>query len=159
VVGVMVHGRDQDERVMLDVADRVALSRCPSYVLPPAAGGSWYTGRYFDPVAQLEPDVGWGIDAIEAAVVMATRAGVPHQRIVPCGFSQGACMLAELLARRPRPFAGAAALTGTLLGPPGQRATPSPVSGLPVYFASSRYDDWIPLEDVGRRGAGVRVSG
>lgn len=64
------------------------------------------------------------------------------------GFSQGACLIAEYLARQgPRPFHGAAILTGSLLGEPPERARPRVAAGLPMVFASSRHDDWIPLPD------------
>ncbi|MGH2857061.1 MAG: phospholipase, partial [Solirubrobacteraceae bacterium] len=58
------------------------------------------------------------------------------------GFSQGACVVAELAARRPRPWAGVAVLTGALLGIPAERAMPVPgVTGLEMLFASSRSDE------------------
>ena len=63
------------------------------------------------------------------------------------GFSQGACVVAELAARRPRPWAGAAILTGTLLGPAGERVVPAGVDGLPMFVCASRHDDWIALDD------------
>ena len=56
-------------------------------------------------------------------------------------------MIAELVARRPRPWAGAAILTGTLLGPPGERVVPAGVEGLPMFLCASRHDDWIALDD------------
>jgi phospholipase/carboxylesterase len=67
---------------------------------------------------------------------------------VLAGFSQGACLVAEYLARRgPRRLHGAAVLTGCLLGTPEERARPRPAAGLPMVFASSRHDDWIALAD------------
>jgi phospholipase/carboxylesterase len=42
---------------------------------------------------------------------------VPPERIVLAGFSQGGCLVAVLLARTPRPYAGVAILTGALIGP------------------------------------------
>lgn len=146
-VGVLVHGRDQDEQVMLDVVSRLALDDV-GYLLPVAAGSTWYPGRYFDPLPANQPHVEWALAAIEAAIAVAGRAGVPDERIVIAGFSQGACLIAELAARRPRPWAGAAVLTGTLLGPRGARLIPAAaVRGLPMFFGSSRYDDWIELAD------------
>ena len=145
MVGVLVHGRDQDESTMLDVVGRLRLDDV-AYVLPVAANRSWYPGRYFDPLTENEPYLSWAIEACEAALATARAAGVPDQRIVVGGFSQGACVVAELLARGSRPIAGAAVLTGSLLGRPADR-TPAPLDGLPMFFALSRYDEWIALAD------------
>lgn len=145
MAAVLVHGRDQDEAVMLDVVKRLELDDV-AYLLPVAAERSWYPGRYFDPVSHNEPHVSWAIEACEAALAAAHAGGLPDQRIVLGGFSQGACVVAELLARTPRPLAGAAVLTGSLLGRAAERS-PAPVDGLRMFFASSRYDEWIALAD------------
>jgi phospholipase/carboxylesterase len=146
MAAVLIHGRDQDEQVMLDVAERLALPDV-AYLLPVAAGNTWYAGRYFDPVADNQPQVDWALETYEAALATVAQAGVDERRTVLAGFSQGACLVAELMARRPRPLAGAAVLTGTLLGPAGQRVTPAPADGLPMLFAASRHDDWIEFAD------------
>lgn len=162
LVTVLVHGRDQDEAVTRDLAERLALSDV-AHVLPVAAGRSWYPGRYFDPLDTLEPHVGSALAALDRAIAVA---GVADERLVLAGFSQGACLIAEYLARRgPRPFRGAAILTGSLLGTPAERAEPRVAPGLPMAFASSRQDDWIPLADAldtaerfRRAGAAVTIT-
>jgi phospholipase/carboxylesterase len=146
MAAVLVHGRDQDEREMLDVAARLGIADV-AYVLPIAAGRSWYPGRYFDPLPVNQPWLERALDACDAAVARAHRAGMPDERIVVAGFSQGACVIAELVARRPRPWAGVAILTGKLLGPAGERVMPAGVGGLPMFLCASRHDDWIALDD------------
>jgi phospholipase/carboxylesterase len=145
-VAVLVHGRDQDEQLMLDVAARLSLDDV-AYLLPVAAQRTWYHGRYFDPVADNEPQLGWALEAIERAIDLATETGLQERQIVLGGFSQGACLVAGLVARRPRPLAGLAVLTGALLGAPEQRLTPHDLPGLPVYAACSVHDAWITIED------------
>jgi phospholipase/carboxylesterase len=143
MAAVLVHGRDQDERDMLDVVARLRLADV-ACVLPVAAGRSWYPGRYFDPLKVNEPSLESALDACEAAIA---QTGMDDHQIVVAGFSQGACVIAELIARRPRRWAGAAILTGTLLGPPGERVVPAGVEGLPMFLCASRHDDWIALDD------------
>jgi predicted esterase len=145
-VAVLVHGRDQDEQLMLDVAARLSLDDV-AYLLPVAAQRTWYPGRYFDPLADNEPHLGWALEAIEHTIGLATDAGVQDRQIVLGGFSQGACLVAHLIARRPRPLAGLAVLTGALLGAPEQRTTPHDLAGLPVYASCSVHDAWIPIQD------------
>lgn len=144
LAAVLIHGRDQDDEVTRDLATRLGLDDV-AYVLPVAAQRSWYPGRYFDPLDTLEPHLSSALSAIDRAVA---AAGVPGERLVLAGFSQGACLVAEHLARRgPRPLHGAAILTGSLLGAPAERAEPVIEPGLRMAFASSRHDDWIPLQD------------
>ena len=52
-----------------------------------------------------EPWVGNALATIGAAVALAEDGGVPVERVALAGFSQGACLVAEMLAREPRPYA------------------------------------------------------
>jgi phospholipase/carboxylesterase len=159
---ILMHGRDQDEAVTRDLAARLDVADV-AHVLPVAAERSWYPGRYFDPLSTLEPHLGSALAAIDRA---AAQTGLPDRQLVLVGFSQGACLIAEYLARRgARSFHGAAILTGSLLGAPEERAAPRVAAGLPMVVVSSRYDDWIPLSDAldtaerfRRAGAAVAVT-
>jgi phospholipase/carboxylesterase len=144
-----VHGRDQDPEHMLEhLVGRLAVDDV-AYVLPRAAGGTWYPGRFTDPPPAHAPWYAWALDAYDAAIDLVLAAGVPVGRLVVAGFSQGGCLTAELLARRPRPFGAAAILTGSLFGPAGSVAAPrAPLGGLPVLLTGSRFDDWVPLARV-----------
>jgi predicted esterase len=145
VAAVVVHGRDQDPAYMLEhLVERLAVPGV-AYLLPAAAGRSWYPGRYFDTRTVNEPWLSAALDVCEATVELALDAGIPPERIVLVGFSQGACLLADLIVRRPRPYAGAALLTGALIGTPEEL---TPLSGLPVVMVSSRHDDWVSIDDV-----------
>lgn len=143
---VLIHGRDQDEQAMLDVVAHLQIDGV-AFVLPVAAGRSWYPKRYFDPVDYNQPHLDWALDAVQAAIDRVREAGVADERILVGGFSQGACLTAELIARRTARFGGGAVLTGSLLGPPEQRATPGPLHGLPMFFSCARLDEWIALAD------------
>lgn len=117
-----------------------------AYVLPAASRGSWYPGRFSEPRIVNEPQLGQALEAAETAIADVLDAGVPLERVVLAGFSQGGCLVAELIARAPRPFAGAALLTGALMGPDGEVTRPQPLDGLPVFIEISRDDEWVPLE-------------
>src|SRR4051812_50172831 len=124
-----------------------------AYLLPVAAGRSWYPCRYFAPRAANEPWLTAALEACEAEVELAFQAGIPPERIVLAGFSQGACLLADFIIKRPRPYAAAALLTGALIGAPQELAPPGgpplpPLGGLPVVMVSSRHDDWVSIDDV-----------
>jgi phospholipase/carboxylesterase len=149
VAAVLVHGRDQDPEFMLGVAERLGLDDEVAYVLPRASGRSWYPGRFYDPMEDNEPCLGWALEAIEAAVAQARGGRRALPRIVLVGFSQGACIVAEHLARRPEPYGAAAILTGALFGTPDAERMPAGSLGaLPMFFGIAKDDDWIPVEAV-----------
>jgi phospholipase/carboxylesterase len=149
VAAVLVHGRDQDPSFMLEVAQRLGLDDDVAYVLPRASGRSWYPGRFYDPMEDNEPCLGWSLAAIEAAVAQARDGGRPLPRIALVGFSQGACIVAEHLARRPEPYGAAAILTGALFGTPDTDRVPAGSLGdLPMFFGIAQDDDWIPVDAV-----------
>jgi phospholipase/carboxylesterase len=149
VAAVLVHGRDQGPEWMLDVARRVDLDDAVAYVLPRAAERSWYPGRFYDPMEDNEPWLGWSLQAIEAAVALATGPARPLSRIALVGFSQGACIVAEHLARRPAPYGAAGILTGALFGTPDVDRLPiGSLDGLPMFFGIAEDDDWIGVAAV-----------
>ena len=158
MAALLVHGRDQDEAVMLDLARRVGLPDV-AYVLPVAAQRSWYPGRYFDPVAANEPHIGWSLEALQAGLDVIAAAGVADGRVVVAGFSQGACIVAELVALAARPWAGVALLTGSLLGPDGEMTTPRDVDGLAMFVSCSRRDEWVAPERAEATAHAFRAAG
>ena len=149
VAAVLVHGRDLDPEFMLEAAQRLALDDEVAYVLPRASGRSWYPGRFYDPMEDNEPWLGWSLEAIEAAVAGARGDGRALPAIALVGFSQGACIVAEHLARRPEPYGAAAILTGALFGTPDTDRMPAgSLEDLPMFFGIAEDDDWIPVDAV-----------
>jgi phospholipase/carboxylesterase len=68
-----------------------------AYLLPETPARTWYRGRFTAPVAELEPELSAALSAVAAVVARARPAERP---VVLVGFSQGGCLVAELLARR-----------------------------------------------------------
>jgi flavin reductase (DIM6/NTAB) family NADH-FMN oxidoreductase RutF/dienelactone hydrolase len=160
VAAVLVHGRDQDPDFMLEVAGRIALDDSVAYVLPRAADRSWYPGRFHDPTLDNEPWLSWSLDAIDAAVALARGPLRPLTRVALVGFSQGACIVAERVARRPEPYGAAAVLTGALFGEPDAERLPAgSLGGLPMFFGIPEDDDWIPVSAVRKTVAAFQRAG
>ena len=96
-----------------------------------------------------EPWLGWSLEAIEPAVAAARGDGRALPAIALVGFSQGACIVAEHLARRPEPYGAAAILTGALFGTPDADRMPAgSLDDLPMFFGIAEDDDWIPVDAV-----------
>jgi phospholipase/carboxylesterase len=146
---VLVHGRTLDPAYMREhVAERLDRPDA-TYVYPAADGNSWYPESFLRPIDENEPRLGWALDRIDDVRKMLGQGGVMEDRIVWIGFSQGACLLAEYVARSPLRFAGLVCFTGGLIGPSEPNLTrPTRVDGLPTLFTSSDIDEFVPLSRV-----------
>ena len=120
-----------------------------AWLAPTAAGRRWYPHRFIAEIASNEPFLGSALRRIETLVDEIIEAGVPHERIVFLGFSQGACLSSEFVARHPRRWGGLVMLSGGLIGPPGTTwTTPGSLAGTPVFIGCSDVDAHIPLARV-----------
>ena len=152
---VLVHGREQrTAELRAALADRLDAPGA-AFVLPAAPGFSWYPGRYHQPRAELEPELGQALAAVQAAI---EGTGLPPERIVLAGFSQGACLVADLVARRPAPYRGVAILTGALIGA-RDVTVPAPQDGLRIRCVTRREDEWVALERVEATVAAFAAAG
>jgi predicted esterase len=133
---------------MLDLAEAIALPSV-SFILPAAEGGSWYPESFLAPLEKNEPELSRALNDYADALDVLIHGGVPPERIVLAGFSQGACLTAETVLRNPRRYGGVAILTGGLIGPPGTAwPTRRALAGVPVYLTGSMVDEWVPVTRV-----------
>jgi predicted esterase len=140
-VAVLLHGRGLGAEPMLELVRALDLDGV-HYVLPQAAGASWYPLRFIEPVARNEPWLTFALEALDAVV---TSTGRPPERIALVGFSQGACLLCEYIARHPRRYGAVAALTGGLIGADGELTQPAAgLDGTPLLITSAEEDAWVP---------------
>ncbi|MCL7417630.1 MAG: dienelactone hydrolase family protein, partial [Halalkalicoccus sp.] len=116
---------------------------------PQAARNTWYPNAFIAPVESNEPDRSSGLQAIDNAVTEATNEGIPTERVMILGFSQGACLASEYVARTPRRYGGLAVLSGALIG---ESVDPDDyegdLDGTPVFLGCSDVDPHIPEERV-----------
>src|SRR5690606_15476123 len=82
-------------------------------------------------------------------VAEVEAAGIAPERIFLGGFSQGACLASEFVARNARRYGGLLVFSGGLIGPAGTpRDYPGSLDGTPVFIGCSDIDPHIPLERV-----------
>ena len=82
---------------------------------------------------------------LRSLVNQVTEAGIPAERVMLLGFSQGACLVLEYAARHARRFGGVAGLSGGLIGPDGTpRDYGGSLAGTPVFLGCSVHDPHIP---------------
>jgi predicted esterase len=147
-VMILLHGRGATAESILTLADALPFEGM-AYFAPQAAGYTWYPNRFLAPLHTNEP---WLTSALAAVGDLVTRAGaegVPPERVVLAGFSQGACLALEYAVRHPRRYGAIVGLSGGLIGPPGTRWNETgSFEGTPAFLGCSDSDFHIPAERV-----------
>jgi phospholipase/carboxylesterase len=145
---VLIHGRGATADGMLGLAEAFAVPGI-AYVAPQAPGMTWYPRSFLAPLEQNEPQLSQALATVDAVVGDLVAQGLPQEKIVLLGFSQGACLALEYSARHARRWGGVAALSGGLIGPDGTpRDYGGTLAGTPVFLGCSDIDAHIPLERV-----------
>jgi predicted esterase len=152
-VMIMVHGRNAGPENILDLVPR--LDRFNVTCLAPAAAGrTWYPLSFLAETSKNEPGLSSGLQMLDHLVADVSAAGVPKDRIVLLGFSQGACLTAEYAVRHADRYGGLLILSGGLIGPPGTTWDyPGSFSGTPVFLGCSDVDAHIPKQRVEQSAA------
>ena len=145
---VMVHGRGATAENILELAFEL---KQPDfvYLAPQAAGNSWYPNSFLAPIASNEPGISSGLASIASILAQVEEAAIPLERTMILGFSQGACLALEFVARNARRYGGVVGLSGGLIGPDGTpRDYAGSLAGTPVFLGCSDRDPHIPRERV-----------
>lgn len=141
---VLIHGRGRPPEEMAAIGEALAVDGVRCYC-PEAPGHSWYPQRFLEPLESNQPALDEALAAIGGLIDFLHLEGFADERIVLGGFSQGACLAAECLVRRPAPYAGALIFTGGLIGPPGTLwQPPNRIPAVPVLLTGCETDEWVP---------------
>lgn len=145
---VLLHGRGASAADILTLVDELYHPEV-AYVAPQAAGGSWYPYSFLAPIPDNEPGISSGIEMIAQLVDQITAAGVRPDRLVIGGFSQGACLALEYVARNAQRFGGVIGYSGGLIGPDETpRDYPGSLDDTPIFLGCSDIDFHIPKDRV-----------
>ena len=145
---IMVHGRGATAESILSLVPAIDTPGF-AYLAPQAAGNTWYPNSFLAPIPSNEPGITSGIAAIGDVLRRISDAGIPPERTMLLGFSQGACVSLEYSARNARRYGGVAGLSGGLIGPDDTpRNYPGSFDGTPIFLGCSDIDDHIPAKRV-----------
>lgn len=145
---ILVHGRGGSAEGILDLAGAIGGDGV-AWLAPEARGGSWYPLSFLADIESNEPWLSSSLALLDLLVGRCGEAGLPPERVVLAGFSQGACLSAEYAARHARRYGGLVLLSGGLIGPPGTpRDYHGSLAGTPVFLGCSDVDPHIPVERV-----------
>lgn len=145
---VLLHGRGATAESMLPLADAVGAEDF-AVLAPQAHGYQWYLQRFTAPKKQNEPSLSSALKTVEKLLKQINKAGIPTERVVIGGFSQGACLASEFAAQHPTRYGGLLVFSGGLIGEAvSAEAYDGSLAGTPAFLGCSDVDPHIPLERV-----------
>jgi phospholipase/carboxylesterase len=145
---IMIHGRGASAEDILELAAEL-MQPGFAFLAPQASGYTWYPNSFLAPIESNEPGLSSGLAVIAALLERLAGAGIPAERTMLLGFSQGACLMLEFAARNARRYGGVVGLSGGLIGPDGTpRDYAGSLAGTPVFLGCSDVDPHIPKERV-----------
>lgn len=122
-----------------------------------AGGWEAYADVVPDGLAEASATLSAMLDAIEV------EWGIPAERIVIGGFSQGAMLALDVVAQRVRKPAALIFMSGSMSATPRWRPNIDAFVGMPVFISHGRRDETLPYAMAERlrdelRGAGAKVT-
>lgn len=113
---ILLYGRGSTARAILRHIDDL-YHHGVMYLAPQAARNRWYPHSGYAPFERNEPWFSSALERVAAAVDEAAAVDIPPEKILYFGFSQGACLGCEFVARKPtgirRPFVALGKSAGT----------------------------------------------
>jgi phospholipase/carboxylesterase len=145
---IMIHGRGASASDIMRLANEFNVKDMAIYA-PQATNNSWYPYSFMAPAEQNEPALSSALGIIDSVVQQAIADGISTDKIFFMGFSQGACLTLEYIARNAKQYGGAVAFTGGLIG---EEIMPENYSGdfngTPVLVTTGDPDPHVPLSRV-----------
>ena len=142
---ILIHGRGAPPDDILSLADFFDTEN--TYVVAPEANQYvWYPLSFLAPRQQNQPWLDSALENINR-LISEIEKYIPTEKISVMGFSQGACLTAEVTSRNARKFAGIGIFTGGLIGDkPDHNKYAGNFDGTPVYLSNGDNDPHIPLQ-------------
>ena len=159
VAVILLHGRGASPEDILYIAHEVDPGGV-AFLAPEAAGETWYPQSFLSPLEANQPYLDSALRRVAGLVNEIGEAGIPFERMVLAGFSQGACLGLEYACRNARRYGGLVGLSGGLIGPDEMpREYPGSLDGTPVFLGCSEEDLFVPLQRVRQTGEVLRRIG
>lgn len=145
---IMLHGRGADAQDMLGMAPYFNLKEF-AILAPTASNNSWYPQSFLANQINNEPWLSAALDLIKGIVKEIQDQGIAAEKIYFLGFSQGACLTLEYVARNAQKYGGVVAFTGGLIGDKIYSGNyTGNFMGTPIFIGSSNPDIHVPVERV-----------
>ena len=145
---IMIHGRGATAEDILSLSENLSVS---SYALlaPQAINRSWYPYSFLAPQQDNQPHLDAALALLREMVGDLLAKGKTANQIYFTGFSQGACLMLEFLARNAKRYGGVAAFTGGLIGDElNLENYKGDFDSTPFFLGSSDPDPHVPAQRV-----------
>lgn len=143
---IAIHGRGASAGDIIGIASAIDALKL-AWLAPEASSQTWYPYSFLMPVAQNQPFLDSAISVVGGLLQHLEDSGIPCERVVLLGFSQGACLASEFIARHPRRYGGLVVFSGGLIGDQIDPSAYDPgLDGTPVFGGCSDIDPHIPLQ-------------
>ena len=145
---IMIHGRGANANDILSVADYLNVNDF-ALLAPQATNNTWYPYSFMAPASQNEPWLVSSLNLIKDLLNEITEKGIASENIYFLGFSQGACLTLEFVARNAEKYGGVVAFTGGLIGDTiHTKNYTGDFNKTPIFIGSSNPDPHVPVERV-----------
>lgn len=156
---ILLHGRGATAQSILPLAGELYHPDFV-YLAPQAAGNQWYPNRFMTPLAGNEPYLSAALAVVGGLVGQLGQAGIPPEKVVLAGFSQGACLALEYAGRNAQRYGAVIGFSGGLIGPPGTEwEFGGALDGTPIFLGCSDVDFHIPAFRVEETAEALRRLG
>lgn len=156
---ILLHGRGASAANILSLASAFGRSDI-IFLAPEAAGNAWYPHPFLRPRDDNQPSIDEAHAMLDGLVAQLGEEGLPAERVVIGGFSQGACLSLDYAAHRPRRHGGVVAFAGGLIGTADDFANlPGSLHGTPVFLGCGDQDPFIPVSRVEETATAMRALG
>jgi phospholipase/carboxylesterase len=141
---IMLHGRRGTAQDILSLAPELDQPGF-AYLAPQAASNEWYPNSFLTALEGNWPHLSSAMRILDDLLAQAADADIPPERVMLLGFSQGACLASEYLARHTRRYGGLVGFSGGLIGlDDTPRDYAGSLDGTPVFLGCSEVDSYIP---------------
>jgi len=141
---LLLHGRGATATNILSLSS-FFVTRDWYVTAPQATNNTWYPYSFMFPRTQNEPWLGSAIEIVSRLVEKMLEQLEPENLYLG-GFSQGACLTAEFVARNPMKYGGVMIFTGGLIGRELETQDyRGDLSGTKIYMTNGDDDPHVPL--------------
>ena len=145
---IMLHGRGGSAEDILSLAQDLNVH---DYLLaaPQAINNSWYPQSFLAVPSHNEPWLSSSLQVVHNLVIEIEKRGIKKENIFLLGFSQGACLMLEYVARNAAKYGGIVAFTGGLIGDKIYAENyKGKFHGTPVFIGTGDPDPHVPVQRV-----------
>ena len=156
---ILLHGRGATADSLLELVSNFP-DEGIAYQMPQAANNTWYPNSGFAPLEENYPFLPSAMETIRQLLQEVQAAGIPYEKTVIGGFSQGACLASEFVAQHPQQYGGLLVFSGALMGPlDRERSYEGSLDGTPVFIGGVNQDPWVTEEQLRHTASVLRDLG